>query len=55
MSGRAITQVTERAAALRRALTERVVVADGAMGTMLQASDATARGLRAVTRAVTRC
>ena len=41
MSGRAITQVTERAVALRGALTERVVVADGAMGTMLQASEAT--------------
>ncbi|MFZ0002294.1 MAG: homocysteine S-methyltransferase family protein, partial [Trebonia sp.] len=41
MSGRAITQVTERAVALRGALTKRVVVADGAMGTMLQASEAT--------------
>ena len=46
MSGRAITQATERAAALRRALTERVVVADGAMGTMLQASDATVADFR---------
>ena len=46
MSGRAITQVTERAVALRRALTERVVVADGAMGTMLQASDATVADFR---------
>jgi len=41
MSGLAIDETTERAAALRSALTERVVVADGAMGTMLQASDAT--------------
>ena len=41
MSGLAIDEATERAAALRFALTERVVVADGAMGTMLQASDAT--------------
>jgi 5-methyltetrahydrofolate--homocysteine methyltransferase len=32
----------ERADALRSALTERVVIADGAMGTMLQASEATA-------------
>src|SRR6266481_2010575 len=46
MSGRAITQITERAVALRRALTERVVVADGAMGTMLQASDATIADFR---------
>jgi 5-methyltetrahydrofolate--homocysteine methyltransferase len=42
MSGLVISEATERAAALRRALAERVVVADGAMGTMLQASDATA-------------
>ncbi len=42
MSSLAIEEVTERAAGLRRALAERVVVADGAMGTMLQASDATA-------------
>ncbi|HTU07917.1 MAG TPA: homocysteine S-methyltransferase family protein, partial [Trebonia sp.] len=42
MTGLAISEATERAAALRRALAERVVVADGAMGTMLQASDATA-------------
>ena len=55
MSGRAITQVTERAVALRRALTERVVVADGAMGTMLQASDADRSRTSAVTRAATRC
>ena len=34
-------EATERVAALREALAERVVVADGAMGTMLQASDAT--------------
>jgi 5-methyltetrahydrofolate--homocysteine methyltransferase len=42
MSGLVISEATERAAALRRTLAERVVVADGAMGTMLQASDATA-------------
>src|SRR6201996_7209992 len=41
MSGLAIQEATERAAALRGALAERVVIADGAMGTMLQASDAT--------------
>src|SRR5215469_597967 len=41
MSGLAIEEATERAGALRSALAERVVVADGAMGTMLQASDAT--------------
>jgi len=46
MSELAITQATERAAALRRALTERVVVADGAMGTMLQASEATVADFR---------
>jgi 5-methyltetrahydrofolate--homocysteine methyltransferase len=40
MSGYAIPEVTERAGALRRTLAERVVVADGAMGTMLQVSDA---------------
>src|SRR5882672_1599453 len=33
--------MSERATALRTALAERVVIADGAMGTMLQASDAT--------------
>ncbi len=33
--------VTSRSAALRQALRERVVVADGAMGTMLQAQDPT--------------
>jgi 5-methyltetrahydrofolate--homocysteine methyltransferase len=42
MSGFAISEDTERAGALRRALAERVVVADGAMGTMLQVSEATA-------------
>src|SRR5215468_11062651 len=42
MSALAILQVTERAGALRSALAERVVIADGAMGTMLQASEATA-------------
>jgi 5-methyltetrahydrofolate--homocysteine methyltransferase len=41
MSGLAIEEATERAVALRGALAERVVVADGAMGTMLQASDVT--------------
>src|SRR6201996_7734436 len=41
MSGLAIQEATERAAALRGALAERIVIADGAMGTMLQASDAT--------------
>jgi 5-methyltetrahydrofolate--homocysteine methyltransferase len=40
MSGLAIHEVTERSVALRGALAERVVIADGAMGTMLQASDA---------------
>src|ERR1700722_843824 len=34
-------QASERAAALRAALAARVIIADGAMGTMLQASDAT--------------
>ena len=42
MSGCAIQEATERTGALRSALAERVVVADGAMGTMLQVSDATA-------------
>jgi 5-methyltetrahydrofolate--homocysteine methyltransferase len=41
MSGLAIEEATERAVALREALAERVVIADGAMGTMLQASDVT--------------
>ena len=34
-------KATERSVALRAALAERVVIADGAMGTMLQASDPT--------------
>jgi 5-methyltetrahydrofolate--homocysteine methyltransferase len=42
MSGLAIQEATERSVALRGALAERVVIADGAMGTMLQESDATA-------------
>src|SRR5215472_9418987 len=42
MSPLAILQATERAGVLRSALAERVVIADGAMGTMLQASEATA-------------
>jgi 5-methyltetrahydrofolate--homocysteine methyltransferase len=46
MSGLAIEEATERAGAMRSALAERVVVADGAMGTMLQASDATAADFR---------
>jgi 5-methyltetrahydrofolate--homocysteine methyltransferase len=41
MSGLAIQEATERSVALRGALAERVVIADGAMGTMLQASDVT--------------
>jgi 5-methyltetrahydrofolate--homocysteine methyltransferase len=41
MSGLVIEEATERSAALRGALTERVVIADGAMGTMLQAADLT--------------
>ena len=41
MSGLAIEEATERFTALRGALAERVVIADGAMGTMLQESDAT--------------
>jgi 5-methyltetrahydrofolate--homocysteine methyltransferase len=41
MNGLAIQEATERAVALRGALAERVVIADGAMGTMLQASDVT--------------
>jgi 5-methyltetrahydrofolate--homocysteine methyltransferase len=36
-----IEEATERSVALRGALAERVVIADGAMGTMLQASDLT--------------
>jgi 5-methyltetrahydrofolate--homocysteine methyltransferase len=46
MSGLAIEESTERAGALRSALAERVVVADGAMGTMLQASEVTAADFR---------
>jgi len=46
MSGLAIEEGTERAGALRAALAERVVVADGAMGTMLQASAATTDDFR---------
>jgi 5-methyltetrahydrofolate--homocysteine methyltransferase len=47
MSGLVIEEeATERAGALRSALAERVIVADGAMGTMLQASDATAADFR---------
>src|SRR5215471_16102569 len=42
MSPLATLQATERAGVLRSALAERVVIADGAMGTMLQASEATA-------------
>jgi 5-methyltetrahydrofolate--homocysteine methyltransferase len=41
MSGLAINEATERSVALRGALAERVVIADGAMGTMLQASEVT--------------
>ena len=41
MSGLAIQEATERSVALRGALAERVVIADGAMGTMLQANDPT--------------
>jgi 5-methyltetrahydrofolate--homocysteine methyltransferase len=41
MSGTTAIDHTARPQALREALTERVVIADGAMGTMLQASDAT--------------
>jgi 5-methyltetrahydrofolate--homocysteine methyltransferase len=41
MSGLAIQEATERSVALRAALAERVVIADGAMGTMLQAHDLT--------------
>jgi 5-methyltetrahydrofolate--homocysteine methyltransferase len=46
MSGLAIEEATERASGLRSALAERVVVADGAMGTMLQASEATVADFR---------
>jgi 5-methyltetrahydrofolate--homocysteine methyltransferase len=41
MSSLVVEEATERAAALRSALASRVVISDGAMGTMLQASDAT--------------
>jgi 5-methyltetrahydrofolate--homocysteine methyltransferase len=41
MSSLVIQEATERAAELRSALAARVVIADGAMGTMLQESDAT--------------
>jgi 5-methyltetrahydrofolate--homocysteine methyltransferase len=41
MSGLAIQEATERSVDLRGALAERVVIADGAMGTMLQSSDVT--------------
>jgi 5-methyltetrahydrofolate--homocysteine methyltransferase len=41
MSSLVIEEATQRSAALRSALAARVVIADGAMGTMLQASDAT--------------
>src|SRR6202034_3706621 len=41
MTGLVIQEATERSVALRGALAERVVIADGAMGTMLQASEAT--------------
>jgi 5-methyltetrahydrofolate--homocysteine methyltransferase len=42
MSRLAIDEATERSVALRGALAERIVIADGAMGTMLQAHDLTA-------------
>jgi 5-methyltetrahydrofolate--homocysteine methyltransferase len=41
MSGLVIEEATERSVALRGTLAERVVIADGAMGTMLQAVDLT--------------
>ena len=41
MSSLVIEEATERAAALRSTLASRVVISDGAMGTMIQASDAT--------------
>jgi 5-methyltetrahydrofolate--homocysteine methyltransferase len=41
MSSLVIEEATQRSAALRSALATRVVIADGAMGTMIQASDAT--------------
>jgi 5-methyltetrahydrofolate--homocysteine methyltransferase len=42
MSRLVIDEATERTVALRSALAERIVIADGAMGTMLQAYDLTA-------------
>ena len=42
MSGLATEETTDRSSALRAALAERIVIADGAMGTMLQASDVAA-------------
>src|ERR1700733_5719778 len=42
MSGLVIDEATERSVALRGALAERIVIADGAMGTMLQVYDLTA-------------
>ena len=39
MSSRSVSESHERSALLRRLLTERVLVADGAMGTMLQDAD----------------
>jgi len=42
MSRLVIDEATERSVALRGALAERIVIADGAMGTMLQAYDLTA-------------
>src|ERR1700722_19092422 len=41
MSSLVVEEATERAAALRSTLASRVVISDGAMGTMIQASDAT--------------
>src|SRR6202451_4779347 len=41
MSSLVVEEATERAAALRSTLAARVVLSDGAMGTMIQASDAT--------------
>ena len=41
MSGLVIEKATERSVSLREALGERVVIADGAMGTMLQDADLT--------------
>jgi 5-methyltetrahydrofolate--homocysteine methyltransferase len=41
MSSLVVEEATERAAALRSTLASRIVISDGAMGTMIQASDAT--------------